>query len=584
MHLLRHFQKFTLDPTKFWNYIKTKRNQKRIPSNMYYRDKVYNNPQDILDAFSQFFGSTFINSRPIPPQNYTHSPADVIIREITEEDIRTAAKKLSSKFTSGDDGIPSFIVKDCISVFSKPLCTIFNLSLRTGIFPKMWKVAKICPILKSSDAEIISNYRPISIICNFSKLFEIVLYNHIYFQIKNTISIIQHGFVKGRSTTTNLFVLVQYLSEVLDRNGQVDVGYLDIHKAFDTIDHNLLLQKLRTMGFCDTLLLLFTDYISNRQQYVQYNGFTSKTYTVRSGVPQGSNLGPLLFLIFLNDFPVSPSTRLLLFADDIKIFKEINNLDDAYDLQRDMDRIVEHCTLNRFEVAQDKCKIMTFTRRKCITLYDYKINSKLLCRCESITDLGITFDTPLSFVEHINNSINKAFRFLGFVIRNSHDFWNSNCISVLYNSYVRSILEYGSIIWSPIYDVHIDNLEKIQRRYLKFLAYKCDKVYPERGCPQSELLKRFQILPLRIRRERTSIKFLYNILHNRIDAPDILENICYRIPSYQGRTTSTFHLKTPRTNLLIKSPIYSMCNLFNKISADCDINHDKLKNILECFC
>lgn len=572
------------DAKNFWSFIQSKKQQTRIPGKMFYEGEEYNNPNEIVNKFSQFFSSVYL-----PPNEniYNHSVSNnysehIGIGTITISEVQDAIKRLKNKLTSGPDLIPSFIVRDCGNVFSLPLCILFNISIKTATFPNIWKLAKICPVFKNGDLALICNYRAISLLCNFAKVFEIVLYNRIYLSTKLLISPFQHGFMENRSTVTNLVIFTQFVSDILDEKGQVDVIYTDFSKAFDRIDHCILLNKLENFGFSADLLLFFKSYLSDRKQFVIYNGFKSSIFTASSGVPQGSNLGPLLFLLFVNDLCSEIDCQKLLFADDLKIFQSISSVDDCIVLQSELDKVQNWCNFNNLNLNAAKCKIVTYTKKQSRYEHNYNIDGTVLDRQNSIKDLGIIFDSQLSFTQHINNKSSEATKMLGFIIRNCKTFTNILALKVLYFSYVRSKLEYGSIVWNPYYSVHKLTIEKVQRKFLKFLSYKTDGIYPERGFDHAILLDIFKFDSLEMRRCCSSLTFLYKLLHNKIDCPIIVSQIPFNVPRPHSRQNLTFYCNLARTNVLLKSPIQNMCENFNKLSDICDINSDTIDKIRKC--
>lgn len=481
--------------------------------------------------------------------------------------------------TSGHDQIPSFLVKDCRYAFITPLLFIFNLILKTSVFPDVWKIARVCPVLKSGDPSQMTNYRPISILCNFAKLLEISLYGYIYPAVKNLISPHQHGFMESRSTITNLAVFSQYVASALDNHGQIDVIYTDFAKAFDRIDHGIILIKLNDFGFDESLIALIKSYLANRIQYVSYNGFDSKQFIATSGVPQGSNLGPLLFLLFINDLVQIIDCEKVLFADDLKIYHAIENVEDCIFIQNQLQKIEVWCEENNLQLNIQKCKSLTFTLKKQYTEFTYQLKSTDLSRCESIKDLGIVFDSKMSFNEHIKQSTTSALKMLGFIIRNCRNFHDPTALKTLYFSYVRSKLEYGSLIWYPFYNAQEVAVENVQRKFLKFLQYKISGVYPVRGYAQHLLLNAFNIQSLHLRRVLFAVSFIYKLIHNKIDCISLVNQISFRVPRLNARVSTTFHLPVARTNTLLRSPIYTMCNSVNDVGMICDIHHNSLNEL-----
>lgn len=555
---------------------------------MFFENKAYDNQQDIVNVFAEFFSSIFtptdnhidVNIRKEITCYYNNN---VHIDEITVDEIRQAIKKLKNKLTSGPDLIPAFVVKDCGYILAEPLCHLFNMSLRSATFPSKWKLAKLCPVFKSGELTKINNYRGISILSNFAKVFEIVLYNRIYLSTKCILSPVQHGFVSNRSTVSNLALFSHFVSNVLDNNSQVDVIYTDFSKAFDKVDHDLLCEKLLNIGFSGHLVLFFQSYFYKREQYVTYNGFTSQMITATSGVPQGSNLGPLFFLLFINDLFNNISCNKLCSADNLKIFTNIHTIDDCICLQNDLNSIKVWCDVNKLHLNVSKCKVVTYSRKQINITYEYTIDGNTLDRDNTIKDLGVIFDTQLTFIQHINKKTAEALKMLGFIIRNCLSFTNTEALKILYASYVRSKLEYGSLIWNPYYYCHKYALESVQRKFLRFLYFKTRNNYPERGIDNDYLLQCFNLQSLEARRKYYSLSFLHKLLHNEIDCSDLLSALNFLVPRQQSRQYLTFHIDTARTNVFFKSPIHTMCINFNSISHLCDINFSnlsKIKNIV----
>lgn len=365
--------------------------------------------------------------------------------------------------------------------------------------------------------------------------------------------------------------------------GQIDVIFTDFQKAFDQINHNILLAKLRLFSFSDSLVSLLKSYLEDRRFMVRYQNFTSRPFSPTSGVPQGSNLGPLLFLLFINDLSDVVSCEKLQFADDFELYSTINSID-CDRLQMNLNNISLWCDLNQLSLNMSKCKSMSFTRKINFIAHNYCVNDYTIDRVESFKDLGITFDSKLTFVEHINNIVSSAFRTYGFIYRNCRDFSDERTFKTLFCSLVRSKIEYGSIIWYPIYGVHSQRLESVQRRFLKFVAYRQDGFYPPIGINHVELLNRFNMQALQVRRNVSLIRFLYNLLNNKIDCSILLAKIKFRISRGNSRQQALFYCDTPRTNILTKSPINLMCGLYNKIGNSCDILSDSMNIICSFVC
>ena len=478
---------------------------------------------------------------------------------------------LKGKQTAGEDLIPAFLLKDCATYLAPVLHKIINIILKSKIFPDKWKVSKIVPVLKSGDNSDINNYRPISIISNVSKIFERVIHNRLYPVLHQQISTNQHGFIRGRSTTTNLMHITQVISSALDNRLQVDVLYTDFSKAFDSINHQILLHKLNNIGACDSLLQLFFSYLDSRSAFVSYNNHKSHMFITQSGVPQGSILGPLLFLLFINDLILSLNCSVLAYADDLKMFNVITNVNDCEVLQRNLDIINHWCDTNCISLNINKCNVVSYCKRKNPIRFNYSVQNSSITRTELIKDLGVLFDSSLTFSPHVNKTRNSALQTWGFIKRTCKDFTQAAVFQTLYYSLIRPKLEYACLIWCPFYKKDISLVERVQGRYLKFMYFKMHRTYPNRDINYTELLQQFDETSLNLRRSILGLTFLHGLINNKIDAIELLSFLNFKIPTFQARKSVTFCNPIPHTNILLSSPINRMCNDFNLIADKCDI-------------
>lgn len=276
------------------------------------------------------------------------------------------------------------------------------------------------------------------------------------------------------------------------------------------------------------------------------------------------------------------SVECLLYADDLKIYSKITNEIDCLALQENLRAINDWCISNNLPLNVSKCNVMSYTTKQHTITYNYCLGSHILARPDTFCDLGIIFDKKLSFTNQIVHVTAKTYKSLGFIIRNTTNFQNINAVKLLYTTLVRSHSEYASIIWCPKYRIHIDNLEKIQRRFLKYLYYKIEGTYPPIGYPQAELLTRYSIDSLEDRRTKAYLIFLYNLLRNNIDCQQILNMLNFHVPRPPSRLHNTFYLPATRTNVKKYSPLHNMCNFCNNLHGTVDIfscNLAFLKNL-----
>lgn len=447
------------------------------------------------------------------------------------DEVFKALSALKDNTAPGPDGIPAYFWKYCASSLTFPITALFDMSLKSGIFPASWKESFVIPLLKSGDSSNVRNYRPICKSSALAQLFDSIMYSKLSPIFQNLINSIQHGFLSGKCTLTNLLSLNEDAFHAFSNKHQLDAIYTDFSKAFDKLNHDALIYKLKCAGIHGSLLRWFISYLRNRTQIVLLRNSKSKGFHVKSGVPQGSHLGPLLFILFLSDLHLylDPRIKVLLFADDCKIYYEITTIQDCLFLQQNLERFTEYCSKFLLELNLEKCNKISFSRISTSIKFDYKLNGATLREVSEIKDLGVLLDSKLKFGSHIEHIYNKALKMLGYLIRTCRDFRNVNAIKTVYYAYVRSHLEYCSQIWNPSQSNHTQLLEKIQRKFTRFLFNKgllCSSITEFHYLP---ILQHLNFRSLSSRRDCSDLILLLKIASGRFRDIHLAEYI--RTPS-----------------------------------------------------
>lgn len=471
---LEHIQSSLYSNLKyFWSYLNKCKKSLSYPKQISYKDRLSADDQEASNLFAAFFGSVYRQpwSGPI---NLVHShPSCLPLLQITQDELSKAISEASDNPNYGPDQIPLYFFKRCESVFINKILDLFNISLLTGKFPDVWKTAFVQPIHKQGSNNLVDNYRPISILSSLPKIFDKIIADKLCDSLIGVIAQEQHGFIKGKSTLTNLLIFNEFINQSFSEGFQVDAIYLDFSKAFDSVQHPLLLAKLHNVGIRDTLLQWIGSYLNDRIQIVRLNGTYSDPIKVSSGVPQGSHLGPLLFLIFINDIThTAMFSSMLLFADDLKLYRKITDLADCLKLQADLTALFSWSIQNDLPFNIKKCSFISFTRSSSFVAFEYNLDGTALQRVNLIKDLGVLHDAALKFDDHLDMVNSKAHNTLGFIIRNTKDFRNKETLLYLYKTLVLPHLTYCSQIWSPYTKNRIKILESSQHRFVRYFLYK----------------------------------------------------------------------------------------------------------------
>lgn len=325
------------------------------------------------------------------------------------------------------------------------------------------------------------------------------------------------------------------------------------------------------------MLNLLKSYVNSREQRVTIQSVNSEYLNVKSGVPQGSILGPLMFVLYINDLPsVLSCSTISMYADDSKFYKEIKTLEDCEDFQQDLNNVVIWCKKWFLKLNLNKCKSITFTNKRNVTDKQYILESIMLEKVKEIRDLGVLLSSSLNFNDHIDQICSKGFRMSGFIKRNCKSFKSPDTLLMLYQSLVRSQLEYCSQVWSPHTKSYTDKIERIQKSFLNFLSFNYNVIDVKSS--YADKCKAFKLVRLDVRRNVLDLSFLHSIVNATINDAYLLAQLPFHAPYRKTRNTQCFKPPVCRLNIRKFSYMPRVVQTFNNLSNTTRFKHLCVQN------
>ena len=564
---------------KIYEYIKSLRQENSLPSLMSDGSTTVSEDYEKANLFNKYFFSVFTSSSYIlPPIEECDIPTSALINiDISDTEVYHVLASLDPSKSSGADGIGPNILKSGALALYVPLHHLFNLCLTQGSMPSEWKIHQITPIFKAGDRSCVNNYRPVSLLCCVSKVLERLIFDKIVQFVTQQISPSQFGFLRHHSSLQQLLIFLSKIISSLESKQAFDVIYMDFKKAFDSVPHRELLHKLRSVGILGSLWKWFESYLTSRFQCVAINGSLSDLLPVVSGVPQGSILGPLLFIIYINDLPsMVHYSSVLLFADDTKCAKSIASQTDCQLLQNDLDSLSSWSLKWNLPFNEIKFRLLQFSSNTNNEPHSYYINGQVISPSTSHKDLGVLFNNSLSWEDHHSLIVSRAYKQLN-LLKRTFTFHHVSARKNLYLSLVRSQLSYCSLVWRPCQIKHIEILERVQRRATKFILNYAKLDYKSR-------LLQLHLFPLMFWFELADILFLVKSFKCPSTRLKISEYISFS--STKTRSSSFLKLSCHSTKSNLSRHFYfnRVCRLWNALpQIDLSLSFQSVKVKIEEF-
>jgi len=562
-HRKMMLQSFKGKPKCFYGYMRSLQTVKEnVTALKKDNGELTSSDQETVEVLGQYFKDMFTTEdiKDIPVETESKSDWSDTNVDFSVDSIIKKLQKLPTDKSPGPDGIHNLLLHNCAAEVAEPLSLIFKASFESGILPQEWKSANVVPIFKKGARNDRANYRPISLTSVPCKVMESLIKEKLveFLEKHNIISNSQHGFMSGKSCLTNLLESLECWTKALDDGYGLDIIYLDYRKAFDSVPHKRLIEKLKTYGITGCLRKWIESFLTSRKMIVGIRGTFSEEIEVISGVPQGSVLGPLLFLLFVNDLPRWIVNSMKMFADDTKLWCRIETESDSESLQKDLDSLANWSQKWMLEFNSSKCKVM-HVGHKLNTKYfmNDKDGNTELSAVQEEKDLGVFFTSDLKASTQCTKSAAKARRIIGMVRRNFKRL-DKNDFLVIYRTYIRPHLEYCIQAWSPHLMKDIQCLERVQKSATNLIPALKKYSYTDR-------LKKLGLTTLQTRRVRGDMIQAYKIMtgKDKIDR----EQFFQLADSNYGLRGHSLKIRKDRPNLDIRKHFFSqrVVNAWNKL-------------------
>ena len=463
------------NPAKsFFKALKAKRKSSvGISPLLNWRGKLESTPKGKADTLSYQYSSVFKRDdhRPQPKMNSLKYPSMKKIK-VSVKGVQAQLDKLNPKKAIGPDNVPTSMLKNHSDIFAPILQSIFQKSIDSGVVPSDWKKANVVAIYKKDSKNDPANYRPVSLTCISCKVMEHIIFSSVmdHLDRHKILKQFQHGFRKQHSTETQLINTLEDLAKGLKDKDQIDCLILDFSKAFDVVGHRRLLGKLSHYGVRGDTHRWIEHWLTGRSQKVVVEGEASDDVPVLSGVPQGTVLGPLMFIMYINDISDGTDSTVRLFADDALLYRVVNGTRDCSKLQWDLNQMCRWAKDWQMDFNPKKCYLLSITNKKQTPLYfPYTLNGVQLAHVSHHPYLGVELDSKLDFNIHVSQTAAKAQKTLNLLRRNLHG-CTTRTKDMAYKTLVRPSLDYASSAWDPHSQKQIDKLEGVQNRAARFVA------------------------------------------------------------------------------------------------------------------
>ena len=512
------------------------------------------------NILSKCFSSNFTTegSGPLPEFPIFNGPPVCDI-EIHPSVVQQKLESLRPFSSPGPDQIHPRVLGCCSRILALPLSILFRKSLDCGKVPPDWLLGEVTPIYKKGSRQDPASYRPISLTSVPSKVLESLVRDKILEHMTESglMHPAQHGFLPKRSCTTQLLEVMEEWSSAADDRVPVDIAFLDFRKAFDTVPHKRLLQKLEAYGIKGKLLSWIKAFLTERRQRVIVQGSKSEWVSVDSGIPQGSVLGPTLFLIYVNDVPEQMQSAVKMFADDVKMFCRVSRPSCLLSFQNDLLALEEWSRKWLLHLNVSKCKVMHLGPANFHS--PYFLNGMELAEVSQERDLGIVVDRDLKFHQQTAAVISKGSQMLA-VVKRTFAHISTSTLPLIYKALVRPHLEYCNVVWGPFGKIDQQRLERVQRRATKLVKELRSKPYEER-------LRILNLPTLYYRRRRGDMITVYQLLHDGMsaDSEELLQ-----ISTNRTTRRHEWKLRKPRARTAARKHSFSnrVVNDWNALPAD----------------